>query len=83
MHLQINANDFIQIGTTTGQLESRFFDKKLFSDLVLTPDREGNFEPHTGPFLFEFQRDEMSSQDVCSACLTIHHVGFPRKASLG
>lgn len=83
MHLQINANGFIQIGTTTGQLESRFFDKKLFSDLVLTPDREGNFEPHTGPFLFEFQRDEMSSQDVCSACLTIHHVGFPRKASLG
>jgi|CXWL01.1.fsa_nt_gi hypothetical protein len=83
MHLQINANSFIQIWTTPGQLGSRFFDKKLFSDLVLTPDREGNFEPHTGPFLFEFKRHGMSSQDVCSACLTIHAGGISLKASLG
>jgi hypothetical protein len=83
MHLQLNANDFIQIRTTPGQLGSRFFDAKLFSDLVLTPDREASFEPHTGSFLFEFQRHGMSSQDVCSACLTIHAVGIALKASLG
>ncbi len=54
MHLQINANGFIQKGNTPGQLGSWFIDAKLFTDLVLTPDREENFEPHTGPFLFEF-----------------------------
>jgi len=83
MHLHINANSFIQIWTTPGHLGSRFFDKKLFSDLVFTPDREGNFEPHTGPFLFEFQRHEMSSEEVCSACLTIHPVKTALQASLG
>ena len=83
MHLYINANSFIQTWTIPGETGSRLFDVKRFSDLVLTPEREANFELHTGPFLFEFQRQGMSSQDVCSAFLTIHHVGFPRKASLG
>ncbi len=82
MHLQINANGFIQAGTTTGQPGSRIFDTKLFNDLVLTPHREANFEPHTAPFLFEFQRHGMSSQDVCSACLIIHAVRIVLKASL-
>lgn len=81
MHLQINANGFIQTGTTAGQLGSRFFDAKLLSNLVLTPDREANFEPYTGPFSFELQRHGMSSQDVCSACLTIHTVGITRQTS--
>jgi hypothetical protein len=60
MHLQLNANSFIQTWTTAGQLGSRFFDAKLFNDLVLTPHREAKFEPHTGPFSFEFQWHGMS-----------------------
>jgi len=52
-------------GTKAGQSNPRFLDAKLFNDLVLTPYREAKFEPHTGPFLFEFQRHEMSSEDFC------------------
>ena len=48
-------------GTRAGQPNPRFLDAKLFNDLVLTPYREANFEPHTGPFLFEFQRNGMST----------------------
>jgi len=33
---------------------------------VLTPYREAKFEPHTGPFLFEFQRHGMSAGEFCS-----------------
>jgi uncharacterized protein YecE (DUF72 family) len=33
---------------------------------VLTPYRDAKFEPHTGPFLFEFQRHGMSSEEFCS-----------------
>ena len=33
---------------------------------MLTPYREAKFEPHTGPFLFEFQRHGMSSEEFCS-----------------
>lgn len=33
---------------------------------MLTPYREAKFEPHTGPFLFEFQRHGMSSKEFCS-----------------
>jgi hypothetical protein len=50
MHLQINANGFIQIWTIPSQTWSRCFDPKLLSDLVLTSDREANFQPHTAPF---------------------------------
>jgi hypothetical protein len=35
----------------------------LFKDQVLTPYREANFGPHTGPFLFEFQRHGMLSSE--------------------
>jgi uncharacterized protein YecE (DUF72 family) len=34
--------------------------------VVLTPYRDAKFEPHTGPFLFEFQRYGMSSEEFCS-----------------
>jgi uncharacterized protein YecE (DUF72 family) len=34
--------------------------------LVLTPYREAKFAPHTGPFLFEFQRHGMSTEEFCS-----------------
>ena len=47
-------------GMRAGQPNPRFLDAKLFKDLVLTPYREARFEPHTGPFLFEFQRHGMS-----------------------
>src|SRR5689334_5906964 len=35
----------------------------MFKDLVLTPYREENFGPHTGPVLFEFQRHGMLAKD--------------------
>lgn len=52
--------------TKAGQPNPRFLDAKLFTDLVLTPYRDANFQPHTGPFLFEFQRHGMSSEEFCS-----------------
>ncbi len=53
-------------GVKAGQPNPRFLDAKLFNDLVLAPYREAKFEPYTGPFLFEFQRHGMSSEEFCS-----------------
>jgi uncharacterized protein YecE (DUF72 family) len=53
-------------GARAGQPNPRFLDAKLFNDLVLTPYREAKFEPHTGPFLFEFQRHGMPTEEFCS-----------------
>ena len=53
-------------GAKAGQLNPRFLDATLFKDLALTPYREANFHPHTGPFLFEFQRHGMSTQEFCA-----------------
>ena len=53
-------------GAKAGQPNPNFLHAKVFNDLVLTPFREAKFEPHTGPFLFEFQRHGMSSQEFCS-----------------
>jgi uncharacterized protein YecE (DUF72 family) len=53
-------------GVKAGQPNTRFLDAKLFNDLVLTPYREARFQPHTGPFLFEFQRHGMSTDAFCS-----------------
>lgn len=53
-------------GTRGGQPNPRFLDAKLFNDLVLTPYREAKFEPHTGTFLFEFQRHGMPAEEFCS-----------------
>ena len=53
-------------GPRAGQPNPRFLDSKLFTELVLTPYREAKFEPHAGPFLFEFQRHGMSSEEFCS-----------------
>ena len=53
-------------GAKAGQLNPRFLDATLFKDLVLTPYREANFHPHTGPFLFEFQRHGMSTEEFCA-----------------
>jgi uncharacterized protein YecE (DUF72 family) len=53
-------------GTKAGQPNPRFLDAKLFNELVLTPYREANFEPHIEPFLFEFQRHGMASEEFCA-----------------
>jgi uncharacterized protein YecE (DUF72 family) len=43
-------------GAKAGQPNPRFLDAAFFNELVLTPYREAAFQPHAGPFLFEFQR---------------------------
>ena len=53
-------------GLRAGQSNPRFLDPKLFEELVLRPYREAQFEPHAGPFLFEFQRHGMSPEEFCS-----------------
>jgi uncharacterized protein YecE (DUF72 family) len=53
-------------GARAGQTNPRFLDAKLFNELVLVPYREAKFEPHTGPFLFEFQRHGMPTEEFCS-----------------
>jgi uncharacterized protein YecE (DUF72 family) len=53
-------------GPRAGQPNPRFLDAKLFNELVLTPYREAKFESHAGPFLFEFQRHGMSTEEFCS-----------------
>ncbi len=53
-------------GSKAGQPNPRFLDAKLFIDLILMLYREAKFEPHTGLFLFEFQRHGMSSEEFCS-----------------
>ena len=53
----------VRYGPRAGQPNPRFLDAQLFKDMVLTPYREAKFEPHTGPFLFEFQRHGMSAEE--------------------
>lgn len=53
-------------GAHAGQPNPSFLDAQLFKDLVLTPFREAKFEPHTGPFLFEFQRHGLTVEEFCS-----------------
>lgn len=56
----------IRYGPKAGQLNSHFLDAKLFNDLILTSYREAQFEPHMGPFIFEFQRHGLTSQEFCA-----------------
>ncbi len=53
-------------GAKAGQPNPRFLDATVFNDLVLAPYREARFEPHTGPFIFEFQRHGLSVEEFCS-----------------
>ncbi|MGQ0556002.1 MAG: DUF72 domain-containing protein [Nitrospiraceae bacterium] len=53
-------------GSKAGQPNPNLLSAKLFNELVLIPYREAKFEPHTGPFLFEFQRHGMSNEEFCS-----------------
>src|SRR5262249_25526422 len=52
--------------SNAGQPNPRFLDAQLFNDFVLSLHRHVKFEPHTGPFLFEFQRHGMPSEEFCS-----------------
>jgi uncharacterized protein YecE (DUF72 family) len=64
-------------GARAGQPNPRFLDAKLFNDLVLAPYREAQFERHTGPFLFEFQRHGMSTEEFCER-LDMFFLKLPR-----
>ncbi|MDF0643162.1 MAG: DUF72 domain-containing protein [Nitrospira sp.] len=52
-------------GSRAGQPNPRFLDAKLFNELVLAPYREAKFQPHSGPFLFEFQRHGIPPEEFC------------------
>ena len=56
----------VRYGAKAGQPNPRFLDANLFKEMVLTPYREAKFEPHAGPFLFEFQRHDVSTAEFCS-----------------
>lgn len=56
----------LRYGVKAGQPNPRFLDAKLFNEMVLTPYREAKFEPHAGPFLFEFQRHDLPTDEFCS-----------------
>ncbi len=53
-------------GVKAGQPNPRFLDAKLFNEMVLTPYRDAKFKPHTGLFLFEFQRHDLSPDEFYS-----------------
>ncbi|MBU6434895.1 MAG: DUF72 domain-containing protein, partial [Nitrospirae bacterium] len=53
-------------GAKAGQVNPRFLDAQVFNELVLAPYREAKFEPHAGPFIFEFQRHRISSEEFCA-----------------
>lgn len=55
----------VRYGPKAGQPNPRFLDAKLFIDLVLTPYYEAKFEPHLGPFLFEFQQHGLINDEFC------------------
>ena len=50
-------------GPRAGQLNPNFLNAEAFNKLVLQPYRDAQFGPHTGPFLFEFQRHGMSAEE--------------------
>ncbi len=53
-------------GVKAGKPNPRFLDAQLFKDFVLTPFQEAQFQDHTGPFLFEFQRHDLSMEEFTS-----------------
>jgi uncharacterized protein YecE (DUF72 family) len=56
----------VRYGARGGQPNPRFLDARLFNEIMPMPYREAQFEAHAGPFLFEFQRHGMSSEEFCS-----------------
>ncbi|UVT20090.1 MAG: DUF72 domain-containing protein [Nitrospira sp.] len=62
----ITVPSFTQLpryGLRAGKVNPHFLDARLFKDLVLTPFREAQFHEHTGPFLFEFQRNGFPAEE--------------------
>ncbi len=55
----------VRYGPKAGQPNPHFLDAELFNDLVLAPYREAKFQPHTGPFIFEFQRHGIPKEEFC------------------
>ena len=53
-------------GARAGQPNPRFLDATLFKEQVLVPFREANFGRQTGPFLFEFQRHGLPTDEFCA-----------------
>jgi uncharacterized protein YecE (DUF72 family) len=56
----------VRYGPRAGQSNPRFLDAEVFKELVLAPYREVNFGRQTGPFLFEFQRHGLSTDEFCA-----------------
>lgn len=50
-------------GPRAGQVNPNFLNAEAFDKLVLQPYRDAQFGPHTGPFLFEFQRHGMPAEE--------------------
>ena len=50
-------------GIRAGQPNPNFLNASAFNTLVLQPYRDAQFGPHTGPFLFEFQRHGMPAEE--------------------
>jgi hypothetical protein len=50
-------------GTRAGQSNPNFLNADAFIKLVLQPYRDARFGPHTGPFLFEFERHGLSLEE--------------------
>ncbi len=53
-------------GPRAGQSNPNFLNAEAFNKLVLQPYRDAQFAPHTGPFLFEFQRHGMPAEEFCA-----------------
>jgi uncharacterized protein YecE (DUF72 family) len=53
-------------GAKAGQTNPRFLDADAFIEFVLKPYGDANFLPHTGPFLFEFQRHGLPAAEFFS-----------------
>lgn len=51
-------------GPRAGQVNPNFLNADAFNKLVLQPYRDAQFGPHTGPFLFEFQRHGMTAEFI-------------------
>ncbi|GKS60225.1 hypothetical protein YTPLAS18_37520 [Nitrospira sp.] len=53
-------------GSKAGHPNPRFLDAELFKNFVLAPYRDAQFERHSGPFIFEFQRHSIPAEQFLS-----------------
>jgi uncharacterized protein YecE (DUF72 family) len=64
-------------GPRAGQPNPNFLHADAFVKLVLQAHRDARFDPHTGPFLFEFQRHGIPAEEFCTR-LEAFFAGLPR-----